>query len=58
MLKSRGSDRRKIIFLISDGSNSRNNGTPSMRRCERFCSRDVSVYSIAVGQRSCRSENR
>jgi VWFA-related protein len=49
MLRSRGRDRRKIIFLISDGSNSRNNQWSFDDTLRLLLSADVSVYSIVVG---------
>lgn len=47
MLKPRG-DRRKIIFLISDGSNSRQNKHTFNDTVHELLSSDVSVYSISV----------
>ena len=49
MLRSRGRDRRKIIFLISDGSNSRNNKWSFDDTLRLLLSADISVYSIVVG---------
>ena len=48
MLKGRGRDRRKIIFLISDGSNSRNNQHTYDETLHALLTADVSVYSISV----------
>jgi len=49
MLKGRGRDRRKIIFLISDGNNSRHNEHSSAQTLQTLLAADVSVYSISVG---------
>jgi Ca-activated chloride channel family protein len=49
MLKGRGRDRRKIIFLISDGNNSRNNKHSFKETLQLLQTADVSVYSISVG---------
>jgi len=49
MLKGRGRDRRKIIFLISDGNNSRNNSHTLDQTLHLLLNSDVSVYSISVG---------
>jgi VWFA-related protein len=49
MLKGRGRDRRKIIFLISDGNNSRNNKHHFNETLQLLQTADVSVYSISVG---------
>src|SRR5580700_8297882 len=46
MLKGRGRDRRKIIFLISDGNNSRNNTHSFDQTLQLLLTNDVSVYSI------------
>jgi VWFA-related protein len=48
MLKSRGRDRRKIIFLISDGSNTHNNQHTFGETLHSLLAADVSVYSISV----------
>ncbi len=49
MLRGRGRDRRKIIFLLSDGSNSRNNQWSFENTLQLLLSADVSVYAIVVG---------
>ena len=49
MLKGRGRDRRKIIFLISDGNNSHNNQHSFKDTIQLLLTADVSVYSISVG---------
>jgi VWFA-related protein len=48
MLKTRGRDRRKIIFLISDGSNSKNPRNSFDSTLRSLLIADVSVYSISV----------
>ena len=48
MLKTRGRDRRKIIFLISDGSNSKNPKNSFDSTLRSLLIADVSVYSISV----------
>lgn len=47
-LKSRGRDRRKIIFLISDGANSHHNKWSLDETTQLLLSADVSVYAVAV----------
>jgi len=49
MLKGRGRDRRKIIFLISDGNNSRTNQHSFKETIQLLLTSDISVYSISVG---------
>ena len=49
MLKGRGRDRRKIIFLITDGNNARNNTHSFKETMQLLLTNDVSVYSISVG---------
>jgi VWFA-related protein len=48
MLRTRPRDRRKIIFLISDGSNSKNNHHTFDETLRTLLEADVSVYSISV----------
>jgi len=48
MLKSRGRDRRKIIFLVSDSSNSRHNEHTYAETLRSLLAADISVYSISV----------
>jgi VWFA-related protein len=48
MLKSRARDRRKIIFLVSDGADSSNNAHTFDETMHYLLSNDISVYSIAV----------
>ena len=48
MLKGRGRDRRKIIFLVSDGSNSRHNQHTYEETLRSLLAADISVYSISV----------
>ncbi len=49
MLKGRGRDRRKSVFLISDGNNSRRNEHSFNQAIQLLLTADVSVYSISVG---------
>jgi VWFA-related protein len=49
MLKGRGRDRRKTVFLISDGNNSRRNDHTFNQTIQLLLTADVSVYSISVG---------
>ncbi|MFZ0617294.1 MAG: VWA domain-containing protein, partial [Candidatus Acidiferrales bacterium] len=49
MLKGRGRDRRKIIFLITDGNNSRHNEHSFDQTMQLLLENEVSVYSISVG---------
>ncbi|MGA8034450.1 MAG: VWA domain-containing protein [Candidatus Acidiferrales bacterium] len=49
MLKGRGRDRRKIVFLISDGNNSHNNTHSFDQTMQLLLANDVAVYSISVG---------
>ena len=49
LLKARGRDRRKIIFLISDGNNSRYNKHKFDETLQLLLNADISVYSISVG---------
>lgn len=48
MLKGRGRDRRKIIFLVTDGSNSKQNEHTFDETLRSLLFADVSVYSISV----------
>lgn len=48
MLKGRGADRRKIIFLISDGSNSRHNIHTFDDTLHLLLESNILVYSISV----------
>lgn len=47
LLKARGRDRRKLIFLISDGADSKNTHTFD-ETVHYLLSNDISVYSISV----------
>jgi VWFA-related protein len=49
LLRSRERERRKIIFLISDGHNSRNNTNSFSDTLKVLLSADISVYSVGVG---------
>lgn len=57
MLKSRGRDRRKIIFLISDGNNSHTNEHTLDQTLQLLLKSDVSVYSISVGHAFLQKES-
>lgn len=48
MLKNRGRDRRKLIFLISDGADSSYNSHTFDETVHYLLSNDISVYSISV----------
>jgi len=49
MLRGRGHDRRKLIFLISDGNNSRHNTWSFDATVDLLLSTDVSVYAVVAG---------
>lgn len=49
MLRSRGRDRRKIIFLITDGADSHTNDHSFDETMQLLLSNDISVYAISVG---------
>jgi VWFA-related protein len=57
MLKGRGRDRRKIIFLISDGNNSHSNTHTLDQTLQLLLNADVSVYSISVGHAFLQKES-
>ena len=57
MLKSRGRDRRKIVFLISDGNNSRSNEHTWDQTLQLLLKSDISVYSISVGHAFMQKES-
>lgn len=48
MLKDRGRDRRKIIFLVSDGTDTNHNDHSFDETLRSLLMSDVSVYSISV----------
>lgn len=48
MLRTRGKDRRKIIFIISDGTNDRHNQWSFNNTLQLLFSSNVSVYAISV----------
>lgn len=50
LLRGRDRERRKIIFLISDGLNSRNNTVSYNDTVRLLLSADISVYAIGVGE--------
>jgi len=49
LLRGRERGRRKIIYLISDGHNSRNNTYSFDDTIKLLLSADISVYAIGVG---------
>jgi VWFA-related protein len=49
LLGDRGRDRRKVIFLISDGDNSKNNVNSYSTVVKELLRYGISVYSIGVG---------
>ena len=49
-LRDRARDRRKIIYLISDGQNAKNNTHSYKETLELLLSADISVYAIGVGE--------
>jgi len=50
MLKARGRDRRKIVFVISDGNNAARNVHPFDETLHSLLTADVSLYSISVAR--------
>jgi VWFA-related protein len=48
MLQSRGRDRRKIVFVISDGNNAGRNNHTYDQTLRLLLDSDISVYSISV----------
>ena len=51
MLRSRARDRRKIIFIISDGANDRNNKWSFRNTLQLLLSSNISVYAVDVDSR-------
>jgi VWFA-related protein len=49
LLKERGRDRRKMIFLISDGQNGKTNRNSYPNTVKDLLRYGVSVYSVGVG---------
>ncbi len=49
-LQDRAHDKRKIIFLISDGQNAKNNTHPYDQTLKMLLSADISVYVVGVGE--------
>ena len=49
-LQSRPRERRKIIFLISDGQNAKNNTHKYAETLKLLLSQDISVYVVGVGE--------
>jgi VWFA-related protein len=48
MLKNRGRDRRKIVFIVSDGNNAGRNNHTFDQTLHMLLESDISVYSISV----------
>jgi Ca-activated chloride channel homolog len=48
MLRNRGRDRRKIIFIVSDGTNDRHNQWSFNNTLQLLFSSNISVYAISV----------
>ena len=57
MLKARDRGRRKIIFLVSDGTDSRNDSHTFDETLLSLLAADVSVYTISVPD-PCRSASK
>src|SRR6202521_4942725 len=49
-LRDRPRERRKIIFLISDGQNAKNNTHSYDQTLKLLLSADISVYAVGVGE--------
>jgi len=49
-LQDRPHDRRKIIFLISDGQNAKNNTHKYDETLQLLLTNDISVYAVGVGE--------
>jgi VWFA-related protein len=49
-LRDRPRERRKIIFLISDGQNAKNNTHSYEQTLKLLLSADISVYAVGVGE--------
>jgi VWFA-related protein len=49
-LQDRARERRKIIFLISDGQNAKNNTHKYEETLKLLLSADISVYAVGVGE--------
>jgi VWFA-related protein len=49
-LQERPRERRKIIFLISDGQNAKNNTHKYEETLQLLLSSDISVYAVGVGE--------
>lgn len=48
ILRTRGRERRKVIVIVSDGTNSRYNAHTSAETLKLLLSSDISVYAIGV----------
>ena len=49
-LQARPRERRKIVFLISDGQNAKNNTHSYEQTLKLLLSNDISVYAVGVGE--------
>jgi VWFA-related protein len=49
-LRDRAPERRKIIFLVSDGQNAKNNTHSYDQTLKLLLSQEISVYSVGVGE--------
>jgi len=49
-LQDRPRERRKIVFLISDGQNAKNNTHSYEQTLKLLLSNDISVYAVGVGE--------
>jgi VWFA-related protein len=50
LLRDRGRDRRKLIFLITDGRNSRNNAAKFGDVLRTLLTSDIAVYGVGVSE--------
>jgi VWFA-related protein len=55
LLRGKPRERRKIIFLISDGRNSRDNQYDYEQTLQLLLASDVSVYAVSVDERAVRT---
>jgi len=55
LLRGKPRERRKVIFLISDGRNSRDNVNDYDKTLQLLLASDVSVYAVSVDERALRT---
>jgi VWFA-related protein len=55
LLRGAARERRKMIFLISDGRNSRNNQFSFEQTAQLLLASDISVYSISLDRRAVKT---